>query len=219
MSVKKASERLFEDYCRENSIHFRRIEEGDQKCPDYYTLVKNELIVFEVKQFDLNDSDKTVWEEVNKGNAKGYAVQTKYRIRKKIKRAKKQLKRFSSKPTVLLLFDNTGGLLGLDSDDILQAMFGDEVFKYLIPESLEIEPLLVGHSFGRGRSLSKERSRYISGIAKLFKSDYENNYQINFFHNYYASNPIDIEVGSKLFNRQFQLVENENDNFAHWVET
>ena len=218
MSRKKGSEVLFEDYCDKHSIQWRRIPEGTEKRPDYYVYMNGQLVVIEVKQFDLNEEEKNVWERVNDGEAFGYAVKTKYRIRRKIKEGKEQLKPYSKRPTLLVLFDNTGGLLSLDSDDILQAMHGNSVFKYLIPDSPEIEPILTDHFFGGGQKLTSSRTTYISGVVRLFKPPFKSEFEIHIFHNRYSTNPLETLIASKLASKQFKLVDNKHGNYAHWEE-
>lgn len=170
MSNLTGSEILFQKFCDQRSIHWRRIPESDnEKRPDYFVLVSGQLIVIEIKQFDLNDREKQIWKEINQGKVTSYFNPAKYRIREKIESGRKQLKRFSKVPTLLLLFDNTGGLLGVESDDILQAMHGNETFKYLVPNQTDISPILTDHFLGGGKKLTKERSTYISGIARLIK--------------------------------------------------
>jgi len=211
------SEILFQRICERKYIHWRRIQETNvEKRPDYFVLIKNQLIVVEVKQFDLNKREKEIWGELNKGKVTSYFNPAKYRIREKIESGRKQLKKFSKRPTLLLLFDNTGGLLGVESDDILQAMHGNETYKYLVPNQPDIPPILANRFLGGGQKLTGKRSTYISGIARMFKPNFENNYQIHIFHNRFTDNPLDPSIASNIADQQFELERTNIDNFYKW---
>jgi len=219
MSNLTGSEILFQKFCDKRSIHWRRIpESNDEKRPDYFVLANNQLIVIEIKQFDLNEREKEIWKKINQEKVTSYFNPAKYRIREKIDTGRKQLKKFSKVPTLLLLFDNTGGLLGVESNDILQGMHGNETFKYLVPHQTEFTPILTDHFLGSGQKLTKERTTYISGIARLVKPNFETEYQIHIFHNKFTENPLDFSVASKLANKQFELDANEHGNYSEWSE-
>ena len=219
MSNLTVSEILFQKFCDKKSIHWRRIpEHNDEKRPDYFVLVNDQLIVVEIKQFDQNEREKKIWEEIKQGKVTSYFCNAAYRIREKIDTGRKQLKKFSKKPTLLLLFDNTGGLLGVDSNDILQGMYGDETFKYLVPHQTEFTPILTDIFLGSGQKLTKDRTTYISGIASLIKPNFDNDYQIHIFHNKFTENPLEFSVASQLANKQFELEVNKNGTYSEWSE-
>ena len=54
------SEKLFENWCRENGVNFRCIpREEDRRTPDYELVINGTTIIAEVKHIDDNLRDKT----------------------------------------------------------------------------------------------------------------------------------------------------------------
>src|SRR5262249_47846551 len=123
------SEQMFEQFCRENSIRFSRLEpEIDVMTPDYDIFRQEHRGVTEIKELVENEADKAAWNEARARGGGAACSDPRGRIRSKIREAYKQLKRRSegSHPTIVVFCDN-GTFGGIDATDIKNAMYGDEV--------------------------------------------------------------------------------------------
>jgi hypothetical protein len=107
------SEALFERFCRETGIQFRRLNETIEqggKTPDYELFVDQQLVVTEVKQLDPNEQERRVARQLNqRGCTEVYSETPGRRVREKINSAMPQLKAraMDQYPALLILYDNT----------------------------------------------------------------------------------------------------------------
>ena len=197
MSTIKGSELLFEKLCDRKGIKWRRIKEDSEygKKPDYLILIKGQLIVVEIKQFDPSERDKKIWDNFRKGIIEFFAIKTKYEIADKIRSGKKQLKPFSVRPTLLILMDNTGGISSLEGSHLYEAMHG---FNGI---------------------LSSNRTTYLSAIGRLKFLLLEEKGELDIFYNSNTTNSLDPSILKSLARKQYKVDENTPDNFtARWLE-
>ena len=64
---KTVSENLFEHFCNDNHIEYKRIEASsipDKKEPDYEIQTVTEIVVVEVKQFDPSEEEKKLYQQL-----------------------------------------------------------------------------------------------------------------------------------------------------------
>jgi hypothetical protein len=181
-------ELLFEQFCKDNSIPYYRIEEEEHRTPDYYVYFGNHQIIAEVKQTDQNERDKELRDQLRSlGTASGWEESGR-RIRIKIDSAKKQLK-FKQYPTILVLYDNVP-IRSIDANDIKTAMYGHETVRLSSLENSEGIPVEIEDvGFGSGRKFTQIHNTTFSAIALLYK--FGDSLHLSIFHNIYAKYPID----------------------------
>ncbi len=121
------SELLFEQFCKDNSIPYSRIEQEQHRTPDYDVYFGEYHMIAEVKQTDQNEKDEELREQLrSRGTTAGWEESGR-RVRIKINSAKKQLK-FKQCPAILVLYDNVP-IGSIDADDIKTAMYGHEIIR------------------------------------------------------------------------------------------
>ena len=130
--MKTESEILFEKLCSEKRIQFEPIPtEENLRTPDHRIWLDTTEMIVEVKQMELNKDDLKFIESVTKGIdvPNGFRGIGHIRIRNVIDDAYPQLKNFAKDlhPSIVVACDRTKGLSHLDNEDILNAMYGDEV--------------------------------------------------------------------------------------------
>jgi hypothetical protein len=185
------SERFFEQFCIENSIHFERIEEEQYKTPDYEVYFGKHLVIAEVKQTDSNEDDLELQKKLHSfGIASGWEESGR-RVRLKIDSAKKQLKSRAQGryPTLLVLYNNvtTGSI---DLDDIKTAMYGHEIVRYSLPEHPDDFSARIDYiGFGSDRKFTPNQNTTFSAIALLYRFG-DGSLLLSVFHNIYAKKPI-----------------------------
>ena len=188
MEIKRTeSELLFEQICKKRNIAYKAIEPSVERTPDYLINIKGMEIVVEVKQLDPNSDDVEIHNQIiSKKKHIFYFPDDKIRVREKIKIASKQLKRFTEgkKPGLIVLFDNTHGLSGLDRYGILTAMYGDESIPILVDEKHELEPIAGPPRFGGGRRMTENEKNYISALGIININN--NEPYLYLFHNIFA---------------------------------
>lgn len=188
MTQRTVSEDLFERLCVDLGIPCRQVPCGAGKTPDFDIEFSGNTVVTELKQLDLNDTDKAISDCVRRtGRASGFSTSDD-RVRRKINEANPQLKARSGGllPTMIVLYDN-GTFGGIDYIDIKTAMFGDEkvVVTIINHETRDVTPI---HP-GGGRRMTDRCNTTISAVALLTGS--LDSASLSIFHNHYAAIPID----------------------------
>ena len=61
------SERLFESFCREHGIVYRRVRETTEARPDYELEIEGQILLVEIKQFDPNKEERAAIERRTRG--------------------------------------------------------------------------------------------------------------------------------------------------------
>jgi len=168
------SESLFEEFCKANDInYYREIPRSNitgAKIPDYAIIIEEEprRIIVEVKQFDPNPDDKEQSRQLNEGRVTDVReIKWRDRVRGKIHDANKQLKARSlgRYPAMLVLYDNVQVPLPLDSEDIMEAMYGNEVVDKVIWAKKEFTT-----KFGDNRKCTPDHNTSSSAICTLSRS-------------------------------------------------
>jgi hypothetical protein len=215
------SERMFEKLCEARRIRFKRIiPRGIGKNADYRIWLQSTEVVVEVKQIDFSDHEKQLLSTAEDEDSPFVISDVVSRIRNKFDKAKKQLKRSSrdSLPALFVLFDNTGGLSGMDNGDFLNAMYGDETVRITIKNS-KLRSIIqkVVHIFGGQRKVSPSYNRFVSGFCRMLLDDKGEPYII-LFHNKYARIGLSPEKVNEFAFRQFELENSKEDEFRNWKE-
>ena len=209
------SENLFEQFCKDNSIPYSRIEREQRRTPDYDVYFGENHIIAEVKQTDQNEKDKELREHVrSRGTASGWEESGR-RVRIKIGSAKKQLK-YKECPAILVLYDNVP-IGSVDADDIKTAMYGHETGRLSFfenSEGLSVEIENVG--FGSGRKFTQIHNTTFSAIALLYR--FGDSLRLSNFHNIHAKHPIDPSWLRRDMVRHFTLGLQLPRAFQEWQE-
>ena len=214
------SEELFEQFCNETGIDCRKIEEGDEKSPDFELKFGDITVIAEVKEFDRNEAEKAsdkLLEERGYGEALGNTPGD--RIRKKINSASPQIKKRTKgiNPGIIVLFDQ--GLVAghIDPYNIRVAMYGLEQVHISVPHDPSVKPHSTGMSYGPKRKMTETANTSISAIGALFAAGPEE-LKFSLYHNKYASVPLDPDVVSKYGITQYVLEEDIEGRTSGWVK-
>jgi|HubBroStandDraft_6_1064221.scaffolds.fasta_scaffold43825_3 hypothetical protein len=186
MNPPTESEILFEKFCAQLRIPFRRVGCSTTKTPDYDITLGGFTVVAEVKQLDQNEDDKEGWAKLKTGVVAEW-VTTDVRVRRKVKKAEKQLNErcHGTLPGMLVLYDN-GSLGGTDVTDIKTAMFGDETVKVL---RRKIDGATIASAIHPGCNgvCTKNDNTTVSAVGLFFWLG--DGYQLSVFHNHNAAVP------------------------------
>ena len=176
------SEALFERFCRERGIEFRRLPEGATRTPDYEISIAPGPVVVEVKQVEPNAKEQTLLSELRRRGRASHWVNMS-RPRQAIRQAARQLRAYRGSLTLGLavLFDTAGGMLGsLGADSITQALYGQRRIHVIDRPGGQVE--VVGLSLGGWGVASPTRNTQLSavGVLRLFQ---DNSLSLTVFHN------------------------------------
>jgi hypothetical protein len=184
------SEMLFERFCRERGITFKRLEEAATRTPDYEMGLATLRAAVEVKQLEPNTQDRKLLSELRQTGAMSHWVNMQ-RPRQAILDATRQLRAHGRgvMPSIALLFDMAGGLLGyLGAASIAQSLYGARLVHLADVPGRQLEVL--GASFGGRRVATEKHNTSLSAVAvlRLFQNDV---LSLTMFHNRYAAIPLD----------------------------
>ena len=147
------SELLFEDFCRQTEISWKRLE-GEEiekgvrpKTPDYELLIDDRAIIAEVKEIAKNKEEKEserLLKERGYGTVLGGTPGA--RVRKKIKDSSPQIRKrtLGRYPGILVLYDYGQTANHLDPYHVMTAMYGLEVVDIAVPADPSIKPYSIG---------------------------------------------------------------------------
>ena len=216
------SEVLFERFCTEGHLSFRRIDTDVEKTPDYEVVLGNVPVIVEVKEFTLNESDKEALHDCESGGSAVWGMpKLGSRVRNKIESAKHQLECLASGrcPGLLLLYDGRPSPIGgIFPYEILVAMYGFETIDVHVSEKPE-EPVRFGrHKFGKGGKLRYKTHTYISAVGILREVD-GNRLHIDLYHNIFADNPLPLEpIVGRADMSLFSVPSGSGNEFREWVQ-
>ncbi len=218
MSNMTISEDLFEQFCKENSIPYSRIERQEYKTPDYHVYFDKHLVIAEVKQLDPNVLDREHRAQGRQHGTVTYFEKSGHRVRLKIDSAKKQLKLASKDkyPAILVLYNNVP-IGSIDMDDIKTAMYGHESARKAFPDYPDDRPIEIKHvGFGSERKFTPNHNTNFSAIAFLYKSG--GDLCLSIFHNIHAKRPIDPAWLRRSAVRHLTLSPKVQGAFQEWLE-
>ena len=198
------SEKLFENWCRENGVNFRCIprEEG-RRTPDYELVVNGTTIIAEVKHIDDNSEEK-----INR-----------QRIRKKIKKCQLstwiKAKKYSG-PAILVLYESQP-YKHLTPNDLLDGMYGKLQIPWVIERVQGRSEFRFGLiNSGRDRMMTPNDNTSISAIV-VFPYLEPKRAIVDVYHNRYATRPLDQETFTfpNLDVKHYF----KHPHLAHWVDS
>ncbi len=210
------SEKLFERFCSEIDIPFKKIQVEKTQTPDYDIFFDEHLIVTEIKQFDINDVDQEIIDELNQNGMTSLHIGGhSNRVRNKIHSAKNQLKSRAQNthPALLVLYDNVPTRT-VNNIDIKQAMYGREID--VIGFSKDWQPLSIDEISGAKPKFTKTENTTFSAIA-LLEVDVQN-LCLSIFHNYYAGHPINPDWIRVKNVKHFSIDPISRQGLKEWVE-
>jgi len=215
------SEELFEKLCRNSQVRFEPIPAADGvRTADYKVWLNTVEAIVEVKQIKEGNHERNLLATAENDEAPAVASDVHIRIRKKFQKARKQLKNLSGGflPTLFVLYDNTNGLSGLDNEDFLQAMHGNEVLEIYSTKSGK-PPKVVGtfHTFDSGSSKVREYlNTSVSCFCRLLANK-DGNPMLYVFHNEFAANPLSTDLAKLIANKQFVRPKTERNEYRNWM--
>ena len=191
------SETLFEEYCQENHIVCTRVSVNSERSPDFRIQIGQTLVVCEVKQIDMNESDRKVLATVNAGIPTNFYVVN--RVRSKLKDVSAQLKdaALAGIPTMVVLYNNSPVHDYTGYPDVLQAMFGRKSSIVTFSASQGSGPVVSPPFFGGNRGLGTGQNTSVSAVAAL-KRDSADQLQLCVYHNPHSRVPLDPAVLSEV---------------------
>ncbi len=215
------SEELFEKLCRNSHAYCEPIPTAEGKrTADYRISLSGVEAIAEVKQIEPGDHERQLLASAADPDALGVISDIHLRIRKKFQKARKQLKNLSGGclPTLFVLYDNTRGLSGMENEDFLQAMHGDELVE-IYSTRVGSRPEVVGtfHTFNKKNSkVRKNLNTSISCFCRLLKSENDEPLLL-LFHNEFATNPLPTEAARKIAFRQYTRPSSATNEYRNWV--
>lgn len=197
MSLKTASEKLFEEFCRLNGVPCFSVAPASVRTPDFAIELGGTEVTCEVKQIDPNDEDLRELADLQEGVGAGRYLPS--RLRTKLKKVSAQLKSASDsgRPTLLVVYDNTPFKSYTDHGDVVQAMFGRNTVSVLGPTDPSLPPQVSDPFFGGHRGMGPEHNTAISAIA-ILDGGPSTPLTLRVYHNPYAAVRLDPGAFSSL---------------------
>jgi hypothetical protein len=154
MYEKTESEEVFEHYLSSQSLTWARISDLAAKHPDYKIQHKNDVCLFEVKEFDEPDVKPS-------GGFSACPA-----VREKIRQARKQFKSFKDCCCALVLWNSKSIYRSVLLEAVASAAFGEYVhFDAAASGNLRAEPC--SYQFSGSAGLTPKHNTTISAIAIL----------------------------------------------------
>jgi hypothetical protein len=154
------SERIFEQFLRDNGIAFERVIETDSPRPDYAVTASGAKLLFEIKELD-EDENFSLEPLVGISRTMGD------HIRRKIAAARRQVKFGAAQgiPSILLVYNNIDPLhlFGTEDMDFITAMYGE----YTVLLDKRSSQVMDAYN-GRNQSLAEAKNRSFSAIGRLW---------------------------------------------------
>lgn len=167
MNPKTFSDCFFEAYLETHRLkyEYEKSWEGIEKLPDYTIDYSNEVVIFDVKEFDFLPTHP------------GFFAYDPYRrIREKINQAYREFKPFKNYPCGLVLY-STDPLVDIwNRDFMLGAMYGDITLKVPFGRGSEdLEPELAFHRRGKMFHFDRQepQNTTIRAVISLCRFDFE----------------------------------------------
>lgn len=214
------SEDLFERFCAQRRIPFRRIPEAAERTPDYEILLGGGTVAIEVKQLEPNEHDRAFFEELRTKGRAGGAVNM-GRAQSAILDGVKQLRTFAKgrMPAVVLLHDTMGFARGyLDPYNLAYCLYGPEKVHYLVASDPSLDSDYLGMSRGGGSLATAHHNTTLSALAVLARSGPDGSLEAVVYHNIHAAIPLGPEQCASHGIRQYRFAAAREGQMPEWVE-
>jgi hypothetical protein len=214
MSSPTISEKLFEKLCSDRNIECRRIQECTEKTADYEVFLATIKLITEVKQLDFNEEDRKIEQTFWKPNSPG-AEAPSDRVQKLIAKAYPQIKKSAKgvKPTMIVVYNNSGAWNWIDSFTISRAMFGLFGISFGLQDGKKI--VFTGQGYKGNRKVTSSTLRALS-VVGVMKQTNQNAIHLDAYHNPFASIPIETKLLSELAAEQFIHPNPHEKGFVKW---
>ena len=221
--MRTQSEIWFEEYCSSREVPFARIEESNNRTPDYELNLDGQIIIVEVKEILPNTEEKASIKKLKRESVGLTTGDTPgERVRGKIAGASGQIKartdrRFAS---LLVLCDikyGCGQITGhVNPYNIRVAMEGLDQRILAVPQDRRESPYTTGMKSGPKKKMTDMHNTSISGIGVL-STPPGAPISLVVYHNRYAAIPIPTDKLQKLNVPQYCLSGNPGGP-SNWVE-
>ncbi|MBL7187978.1 MAG: hypothetical protein ISS70_16770 [Phycisphaerae bacterium] len=225
MTQQTISETLFESYCQKHAIcHSRIPTESDKRTPDYEIILKENLVISEVKQFDPTQEEVHLQKQLEEhGSTEVFGGKPGQRASQKIIDGTKQLRLLAKDkyPTLLILYNNVPITnRHVDPYAIKTAMYGLEEVVFAVPEETSVAPWVSDRRFGGRRRVTPSHNTTLSAVAVLYVNHNVGTPYLHIFHNIYAALPVNPEWLRNPETQHFKLEAKERDKkqFQEWIK-
>ena len=187
---------LLEKYFNQEKISYIRIEETNEKIPDFKARVSEKEVFIEVKSFEEGESDVPF----NRGSRFFIAAYPPgmEKIRNALRYCSKQFERYQNEINMCVLCNAKSILIDLDTQIVGMAMFGD--IEIRLPGGDNNLDFVCNRN-GPSQILRKEDGSLISAVAVLESK--ETWWRLRIIHNPYARTPLPIEIFKGRFDEEW----------------
>lgn len=215
------AEQLFEEFCRQQSIHFEQISESTVRTPDYRIVLENSVVTVEVKEIEPNKEEKAIIEAgselMNPEDIYHWGIPGE-RIRKKILNAMQQLRgaALRGEATLLVLHDPVSFWPELlDADAVRVAMYGLETILVSPDPDPQGGVTVLQRRHGSRKRVTKTQNTSLSAVG-ILKSD-AFGISLVVYHNWHARVPLrsTCKYDSIV---HFKLSKEPDAAFSNWVK-
>lgn len=197
--MKTKAEQLFEDFLTGNSLGFEKIKEASTPRPDYYVLLGELKLVFELKEL-AEDDNFGMMKDPQHPHIKSNSRTVGEHIRRRIERSKRQVRYGAeqSLPSVLLIYNSLDPVFqafGTETHDFIAAMYGEYTIM-LNPHTKTASEWFNG----RNQMLQVEKNTSFSAIGHLCDSG--GTTTVRLFQNVFAKVRVPFEALPACFDVQ-----------------
>ena len=215
------SEKLFEQLCNSRQIRFEPIlRVSGQQTADYRIWLADAETIVEVKQIERSEHEIKLIASGEDEESPAVISDIQTRIRNKFDKAKTQLKSLSGGKlhTILVIYDNTSGLSGMDNEAFMNAMQGDEVIELTLERKTR-KVVRTVHTYGsKNRKVGQNHNRTVSALGRLLLNE-SGHPMLFLFHNEFSTNSLPMEAGSLIAAKQFVRPPSQDNGYRQWTET
>ncbi len=212
------SEKLFEEFCKQNSIQFERIPECHHRTPDYRIYISDLEVICEVKQIDFSEEEIKAEAAAERGEIVSYGGSIGAKVRKRIDSGYDQIKRYAKGrcPGILVLWEQSWIPRHLESHHIRAAMYGFDSIVVAVPKDPSSPLKVIDRKSGPKKRVSESHNRSLSAIAAIRRSNDGDIIECRIYHNRFALIPLPPETFSLKHVWQFRLREKNPGQFDEW---
>jgi hypothetical protein len=209
-----------QEFCKRNSIVFRRISKSKEQTPDYELTIGDTKVIAEVKDIEMNDEERDVQQKMKIGQMQVWgSSKVGSRVRDAVSKANKQLKKFTHGNIhgILVLFDSRPFPFNiLYPYEIKVAMYGFETFDLSVSKDFS-PPAIMGRRFGKGKKCTPYHNTSTSAVTVLEFDKQTKEYQLMIYHNKFSAVPLPPTCwGTIDAVKQFAIKQNITDEFGDW---
>jgi hypothetical protein len=213
------SEQLFEAFCEQIAVEWRRVPEARKRRPDYEIYTNNTRIIAEIKQTDPNEEEKNLEKRQRKGEAVVFGTTPGERIRRALRAANPQLKQLScgKLPALLIMYNNSPCSLHTDPYSVMTAMRGIDMIPVSVPKDNSVSPTFGDPLSGQERGMRPDANTTVSAIAVL-RAVSPGHCHLDVYHNRFARTPLGGDLLRHPSVCHFRIPPNTSNSLSGWEE-